>query len=357
MKKLIEKFNPAWGAAVMGTGITSIVSYKLGEIFKWVSLVLFIINSIFLLYSLIFWILMWIITPKKVSKTLNNPTAIVFIPTVPIGVIVYVSNLMAIKKSFFQGIDPVVLTYAWFIVSIIIVVLSIHFFYKMFSHPNIEIQHSTYGWLIPPVALLVIPLGGINFYNYFPAWGSKFLIVFSLIGCGSGLFAYLFVNSAVTHRYFFHELPLKQMTPTIWIGLGPIGAIVAVFIGFGRIFTDLTALSNFGAFSIPFAVLFWGFGVIWYFISILLTLHKTFFEEIPYSMGWWAFTFPLGIFTLSTYQIYKILMQSKFVLLLFYLFYITLLFSWLLTFYRTFKYHLWEPKNKDILEKRELKNN
>ncbi len=355
MKRLVERFNPAWGAAVMGTGITSIVSYIVGGIFKWLAIVLFAVNSIFLIYSLILWILMWIITPKKIKQILNNPSSIVFIPTVPIGVIVYVSNVMTLKQSILQNIDPVLLTYAWFISSIVIFILSVHFFYKMFSNPDIEIQHSTYGWLIPPVALLVIPLGGVKFLGYYPEWGINFLIIFSLIGGGAGLFAYLFVNAAVTHRYFFHELPIKHMTPTIWIGLGPIGAIVVVFIGYAKMFAEFQPVSNFGHFSIPFAMLFWGFGVLWYFVALLLTLHKTFFEEIPYSMGWWAFTFPLGIFTLSTYSVYRIMDKSRFVLVLFYLFFVTLLFFWALTFYRTFKYHLWEPKDKDIVEKNKIK--
>ncbi len=112
----------------------------------------------------------------------------------------------------------------WLTASVLLIVLAVHFLDRIFASPAIEIQHSTFGWLIPPVALLVIPLGAPAVVGAFSPQFAQLLVLLSLAGWGAGFFAYLFVNAAITHRYFFHEMPVNQMTPTVWVGLGPVGA-------------------------------------------------------------------------------------------------------------------------------------
>jgi tellurite resistance protein TehA-like permease len=42
----------------------------------------------------------------------------------------------------------------------------------------------------------------------------------------------------------------------------------------------------------------WGFGVWWLAVALLVRYLRT--GPLPFGLGWWAFTFPLGAFTVAT---------------------------------------------------------
>ncbi len=44
------------------------------------------------------------------------------------------------------------------------------------------------------------------------------------------------------------------------------------------------------------ALIMWGFGLVWFFFAIASISHSKF----PFNMGWWGFTFPIGVFTVAT---------------------------------------------------------
>lgn len=47
------------------------------------------------------------------------------------------------------------------------------------------------------------------------------------------------------------------------------------------------------------ALILWAFGLVWlFFASASIFRSKTF----PFNIGWWGFTFPLGVFAASTVQ-------------------------------------------------------
>ncbi|KAJ9110425.1 hypothetical protein QFC19_001550 [Naganishia cerealis] len=83
-----------------------------------------------------------------------------------------------------------------------------------------------------------------------------------------------------------------------------------------ELFRELSALPRF-AINGPFepcvtkltlgcssvALTIWGFGLVWLSIAIASIIHiRTRGERIPFNMGWWGFTFPIGVFTSATLQ-------------------------------------------------------
>ena len=48
------------------------------------------------------------------------------------------------------------------------------------------------------------------------------------------------------------------------------------------------------------ATALWGFGVWWLAAAALLLLHYLQSGPLPYGIGWWGFTFPLGAYTVAT---------------------------------------------------------
>lgn len=47
------------------------------------------------------------------------------------------------------------------------------------------------------------------------------------------------------------------------------------------------------------ALIMWGFGLVWLFFALASISRGNF----PFNIGWWGFTFPLGVFTTSTVQL------------------------------------------------------
>jgi len=56
------------------------------------------------------------------------------------------------------------------------------------------------------------------------------------------------------------------------------------------------------------ATIMWGFGLVWFFFAAASITRSKF----PFNMGWWGFTFPLGVFTTSTTQMARELPSSFF---------------------------------------------
>lgn len=47
-------------------------------------------------------------------------------------------------------------------------------------------------------------------------------------------------------------------------------------------------------------LLLWAFGSLWLFFAVGSILRV---RNFPFNLGWWAFTFPLGVFTTCTTQL------------------------------------------------------
>lgn len=44
------------------------------------------------------------------------------------------------------------------------------------------------------------------------------------------------------------------------------------------------------------ATVLWGFGLVWLFFAVASIARSRF----PFNMGWWGFTFPIGVFAMAT---------------------------------------------------------
>lgn len=76
------------------------------------------------------------------------------------------------------------------------------------------------------------------------------------------------------------------------------------------LFSSASAIAGEIAFVFGFLVALplWGFGLAWLLFA-LFSIHKS--RPFPFSMGWWGFTFPLGVFSVSTLE-FGIRMSSLF---------------------------------------------
>jgi tellurite resistance protein TehA-like permease len=73
------------------------------------------------------------------------------------------------------------------------------------------------------------------------------------------------------------------------------------------------------------ALVLWGFGLLWLFLALGAIVHT---RKFPFNIGWWGFTFPLGVFAASTCQLGREL-GSPFLLVLGTVFSVAVTMLWL----------------------------
>jgi C4-dicarboxylate transporter/malic acid transport protein len=159
------------------------------------------------------------------------------------------------------------------------------------------------GWFIPPVANIVVPAAAAPLIS---SWGShsvsQLVCVIAFAFFGIGILLFLIPAALLIGQLIQGGLPEAHLAPTLWIGLGPIGV---GSLALARLATTATPL--FGAYAPQAgtllhlaAVAIWGFGLWWLATVIVLTL-RYLRAPFPFAMSWWAFTFPLGAYTVATF--------------------------------------------------------
>jgi len=171
-----------------------------------------------------------------------------------------------------------------------------------------RLNDANFSWFIPPVSHLIIPVLGTCLLDVYWAGTAlaPALFVISMVALGVGFFNFLFVGSMVWRRYVCGTIPQGNLAPTIMIGIAPTAIMVVFLIKF----IEAIEASHGTLFGINFAAIFpfikisaavlWGFSFWWLFLVIILVSHYIKIKEHPLGFSWWAYTFPLEAFTVST---------------------------------------------------------
>jgi tellurite resistance protein TehA-like permease len=144
---------------------------------------------------------------------------------------------------------------------------------------------------------------------------------------------------------YYHRLALHKMTPreiivSCFFPLGPLGFGGYTILYLGRVANELfprtqTIDPEAGRFAyivgIFFAIIMWGYGLVWMILA-LASIYMA--RPFPFNMGWWGFTFPLGVYSVSTVLIGEEL-PSLFFRVLGTIFGVSVILLWIFIFART----------------------
>ncbi len=337
--EIVKNFAPSWFASVMGTGITAVTSEFYSNripALHYLALGLFYFNIVLFTTLLVPWTLRWIFYREDAKKDLVHPVISNFYPTISVAMLVLSGNIFM-----FWGSDGKLLAeLLWFIGALATVFFSLYIPYIVFSGEHVKIDHINPGWFIPPVGLIVIPIAGAKVYTALPAGVLKeSVLLLNIFGWGAGFFIYLALLAVVMYRFILHHPLPNVLAPTVWINLGPIGAgtmsLLALLNTLGASGGTVSG-PVYGSITL-FAVFFWSFGIWWLVMAIALTIHYIKNLSLPYSLAWWAFTFPLGAYVGATHLVAGVL-KSDVVDLFGLSIYFLLLSLWTTTAVRTAMY-------------------
>ncbi|MHB1646373.1 MAG: C4-dicarboxylate ABC transporter [Candidatus Acididesulfobacter diazotrophicus] len=308
---LIKQFTPNWFAMNMGTGILSLMLAAFPYPFKGLHIIaesLWIINIIlFIIFSILF-ISRFIFYFNSAKRLLSHPIQSMFLGAIPMGLATIINGFLIFDSP--KGVT-LALNLWWFDAFISIIVGILVPFY-MFTNQKHSIEDMTAIWLLPIVpAEVAAASAGFLAQHVSAAIGRHVIILGYALWAFSvplafGILVILFLRLA------WHKLPHKDMAVSTWITLGPIGTgslgvlllgndAPRAFIG-TKLFVYAKAAHAIGPIG---GLVIWGFGFWWLIMAISMTF-KYMKEGLPFNMGWWGFTFPLGVYTAATITLYRL---------------------------------------------------
>lgn len=172
----------------------------------------------------------------------------------------------------------------------------------------------TAAWLLPIVAPIVAAASGGIVADILPnPQHALWTVIVSYILWGTGIPLAMAVLVIYFQRLTIHKLPPREVIVSVFLPLGPLGQGGFAIMQLGKVSlkifpkTHSLEAANGQAGEILYiigwltALLMWGFAIVWLFFAIASIGSSKF----PFNIGWWGFTFPLGVFTVSTTTIGK----------------------------------------------------
>jgi tellurite resistance protein TehA-like permease len=160
------------------------------------------------------------------------------------------------------------------------------------------------GWLIAVVATQAVSSLGTLLAGRFPAHETEILF-FSLCMWLCGGMLYIWVISLIFYRYTFFRFLPSDLMPPYWINMGAMA--ISTLAGANLILNGSRApfLMALLPFLKGFSVFFWATATWWIPMLVTLAIWRHVYKRfrLSYDPLYWGAVFPLGMYTVSTYQL------------------------------------------------------
>lgn len=322
----IQNFQPVYFSMVMATGIVSIAAY----LHNIPAVPIFLLWLNVILYSS-FWLFMIIrvvLGPEHLFEELTDFRRGPGFFTIIAGTSVLARELAIIHADVW--IAKVMLLYAVPLWAVLTYVIFAAFTVKQDKPSLKDGIHG--GWLLSVVATQAISVLATLIARSTPAYQQHLL--FLALGfwlCGGML--YIWIISLIFYRYTFFLFAPSDLMPPYWINMGAMA--ISTLAGVYLIQSAPLAgfLQEITPFLKGFTLFFWATATWWIPMLVILGFWRHIYKRFPlrYDPLFWGAVFPLGMYSVCTYQLCKTL-NLPFLLWLSRVFAYISVAAWLLTF-------------------------
>jgi len=315
MSGLAKGFTPNWFAVTMGTGVLALALEQLPldiagrhELARG----LWLFNVCVFGVCTVLYGLHWMLHPIEARNTLHHPTQSLFLGTIPMGLATILNGILKFATAEWGEAAVHLAVVLWYVDVGLSLICAWLVPYSMFTRQKHVLADMTAMWLLPLVAAEVAAASGALLLQHLPAdTHAQHILIASYALWGLSVLPAMGVLAILFLRMALHKLPPREMAATSWLSLGPIGtgALSLLLLGDGapRVLGN-TSFANIAEVAHGVGILaggaLWGTGVWWLGLALLVTV-RYLREGMPFTLGWWGFTFPLGVFSLATLALFR----------------------------------------------------
>lgn len=306
---VIRQFTPNWFTVTMGTGVVALILAEfsfLSQSINTLATLLWQINiGLFCVFSVLY-LLRWLIYPHEARHIFTHSSMALFLGTIPMGLATTINGFLKFGVLLYGDVAVQIAQTLWYLDVFLAVLIGVLVPFFMFSRQKHELKTMTAMWLLPVVACEVAATSGGLLLQHLEVGQTALGILFGgYILWGMSVLPAFAILTILMLRLALHQLPSKELAVSSWLALGPIGTGALALLVLGAQAPHilqayhLNGLADFLHYAgIVASLILLGFGLWWFAIAVLTTL-KHAKADLPFNLGWWGLTFPLGVFTLA----------------------------------------------------------
>lgn len=309
IRRVAEAVSPSWFTSVMGTGILGIGLVASPLAIPGAAVAGFAVWSLAALVFAVIAPLLVVrgfVAPGGLIATLRDRATIQLWGAPPMAAFTIATGLVLIAAPHGGGEVAIGAAQGLWVAGVILSLLSAFVVpYLMMTEHELKPEHALGAWLLPVVPPIVASVPAALLLPTFPlAFRSSILaFAYGMLGLGVALAALM--TTVFFSRLLFAKVPHGPLAPSMWLVVGPLGQSIA-----GACALGASAASVWPAFGrglqtegLAYGVLVWGFAMYWLMLAIVTTLRAV-RAGMPFTLGWWSFTFPVGVLIAGTNGLY-----------------------------------------------------
>lgn len=309
-REVIRQFTPNWFAVTMGTGVLALALKQALPALSGVAEALWLLTiGLFTLFSAMY-AARWLLYFHEARRIFAHATVSMFFGTIPMGLATILNGALLFGlERWGQGIVPWIEVLWWFDV-LLAVLCGVVIPYLMFTRQEHSIDQMTAVWLLPVVAAEVAAASGGLLAPHLADTHQQFqVLIVSYVLWAVSLPVAFSILTILVLRMALHKLPHASMAASSWLALGPIGTGALGMLLLGSDAPAVFAANGLGGLGeiargigLIAGIVLWGCGLWWLLTAVLITL-RYMRHGMPFNLGWWGFTFPLGVYALATLKL------------------------------------------------------
>lgn len=312
-REVIRQFTPNWFAATMGTGVLALALAQLPVSIPGMHAFaegLWMFNILLFALFTVAYTARWILFFDEARRIFGHSTVSMFFGTIPMGLATIINGFLLFGlPRWGDGVIQLAEVLWWLDVAMSLA-CGVLIPYMMFTRQEHSIDQMTAVWLLPVVAAEVAAAsGGLLAPHLADAHSQLVVLVTSYVLWAFSLPVAFSILTILLLRMALHKLPHENMAASSWLALGPIGtgALGMLLLGADApVIFAANGLPGIGEIAsglgLVAGITLWGFGLWWMLIALLITV-RYLRDGIPFNLGWWGFTFPLGVYSLATLKL------------------------------------------------------
>ena len=341
---VIRTMEPRWVMSSMATWATGILTMILAGKFnliwlKYLAGILVLLAVLFFVLFAIFFTIRLFKFPQEVKKDMSHPIFANFFAGIFISAAVIVAGIWNVLVPLNWCHAPEVVSKIFYLIALVLwTIIPVIVPFMLTISENVDPKHAIGIWFLPPVGIFVLVFAG-NFMVLHWIW-ENWIPYVNVLYMWMAFMLYLLVNSMIYSRLKFHPLPAPEVAPSFVIGLAPVGVSIIALNTFYQVLAknnifgwDLNSLHTGIAWLSGMLA---GYGLWWFILTVLILGYYLIKKSIPYTLGWWAFVFPLAAFGIGL-KFVGLDLHCAFLCSLIVLIWFLTVILWLFVFYKTLK--------------------